>query len=265
MTHFTDDQLIKYRSVIEYEKTRRNLDQKGGRLFDLMGGGLSGKSALLKRISEGKRPLAFPPPTSYSYPWYEIIEGNAPIELGPIYTRKFTGQKYPYASSTGLMAAESIQDLIGDGQGELHPELPPAGNVVLINQSKWEVISVDGETSATLSYGEWKSRGFTWRLSLEEVPAAESLSFMCSWHNPEKGRVTTLDEMMAELRWHIDRRKPAPPEDVVALLVGERLQAELLNDYRIAEDGQTLLKRVWRLERMTPAELPEWVFIQIDL
>jgi len=32
------------------------------------------KSALLERLSEGKEALPVPPPKSYSYPWYSLIE-----------------------------------------------------------------------------------------------------------------------------------------------------------------------------------------------
>lgn len=32
------------------------------------------KSSLLKRMIEGKEPLPYPPPRSYSYPWYSLIE-----------------------------------------------------------------------------------------------------------------------------------------------------------------------------------------------
>jgi len=32
------------------------------------------KSALFRRMMEGKEPLPLPPPRSYSYPWYSLIE-----------------------------------------------------------------------------------------------------------------------------------------------------------------------------------------------
>ncbi|MBI1890852.1 MAG: hypothetical protein HYS18_09415 [Burkholderiales bacterium] len=34
----------------------------------------SPQSALFARLLEGKAPLPYPPPTTYSYPWYDIIE-----------------------------------------------------------------------------------------------------------------------------------------------------------------------------------------------
>lgn len=36
------------------------------------------KSALFHRMREGKKPLKYPPPRAYSYPWYGIIEDLTP-------------------------------------------------------------------------------------------------------------------------------------------------------------------------------------------
>ena len=36
------------------------------------------KSALIQRLLSGKPPLAAPPPLSFSYPWYEIVESSEP-------------------------------------------------------------------------------------------------------------------------------------------------------------------------------------------
>ena len=42
------------------------------------------KSALFWRLLNGKDPLPMPPPTRYSYPWYEIIEEPGPHRVGDI-------------------------------------------------------------------------------------------------------------------------------------------------------------------------------------
>jgi len=48
----------------------------------MMGGGAgNGKSALFARLLSGKPALPYPPPTSYSYPWYEIVEGTGPYPV----------------------------------------------------------------------------------------------------------------------------------------------------------------------------------------
>lgn len=39
------------------------------------------KSRLFWRIRSGKQPLAYPPPTSFSCPWYELIEVAGPHEV----------------------------------------------------------------------------------------------------------------------------------------------------------------------------------------
>lgn len=36
-------------------------------------------SVLLRRLLEGKRPFKVPPPLSFSYPWYEVMDGKVHI------------------------------------------------------------------------------------------------------------------------------------------------------------------------------------------
>lgn len=36
------------------------------------------KSALFRRLRDGKKPLKYPPPRSFSYPWYSVIEDPTP-------------------------------------------------------------------------------------------------------------------------------------------------------------------------------------------
>jgi hypothetical protein len=47
------------------------------------------KSALFWRLLNGKKPLPMPPPTRYSYPWYEIIEEPGPHRVGDIGFRAY--------------------------------------------------------------------------------------------------------------------------------------------------------------------------------
>lgn len=37
------------------------------------------KSALFARLLNGREPLPYPPPTSFSYPWYEVVEKPGPF------------------------------------------------------------------------------------------------------------------------------------------------------------------------------------------
>jgi hypothetical protein len=39
------------------------------------------KSALFARLLDGKQALPYPPPTSYSYPWYDVIEQTGPFPV----------------------------------------------------------------------------------------------------------------------------------------------------------------------------------------
>lgn len=46
----------------------------------------SPKSALFARLLSGKPPLAFPPPVSFKYPWYECVEAAGPffVQIGGV-------------------------------------------------------------------------------------------------------------------------------------------------------------------------------------
>ena len=47
----------------------------------LGGGAGDAKSALFARLLDGKSPLPYPPPTSYAYPWYGVIEDKGPFPV----------------------------------------------------------------------------------------------------------------------------------------------------------------------------------------
>ncbi len=49
--------------------------------WNASGGAGHPKSALFARLLDGKQALPAPPPTSYSYPWYECIEGRGPFDV----------------------------------------------------------------------------------------------------------------------------------------------------------------------------------------
>lgn len=66
-------------AVAEYnriqEENRLRLEQAGKQAVPHQ---IGPKSALFARLLDGKEPLPHPPPTSYSYPWYDIIEKSGP-------------------------------------------------------------------------------------------------------------------------------------------------------------------------------------------
>ncbi|MGZ5817871.1 MAG: hypothetical protein ACXWJD_03905 [Burkholderiaceae bacterium] len=76
----TEEQRARYEwAVTEYariqEENRLRLKQTGETAASHE---IGPQSALFARLLEGKTALPYPPPTSYSYPWYDIIEKPGP-------------------------------------------------------------------------------------------------------------------------------------------------------------------------------------------
>jgi len=76
----TEEQRARYEwALAEYariqEENRQRSEQSGEKPAVHQ---ISPKSALFARLLEGKHALPYPPPTSFSYPWYEIIEKAGP-------------------------------------------------------------------------------------------------------------------------------------------------------------------------------------------
>jgi hypothetical protein len=90
------------------------------------------KSSLLHRMLEGKEPLSIPPPKSFSYPWYDLIE---------------LGIGHPFEV---WEANDSISSALANF---------PA---VVIDQSAWKVLEKTGEDSwiVTYPYGPDNDRKF---------------------------------------------------------------------------------------------------------
>jgi hypothetical protein len=77
------------RAVTEYDRVLREVcgDSETKGLFFY--NATREKSALFWRLLNGKKPLPMPPPTSYSYPWYGIIEEPGPHRVGDIGFRAY--------------------------------------------------------------------------------------------------------------------------------------------------------------------------------
>lgn len=75
-------------AVAEYVRVRAANRVAAGLLLDerlpIDGHPGSAKSALFARLLNGKAALPYPPPTSYSYPWYAVVEeaGPFPVSVG---------------------------------------------------------------------------------------------------------------------------------------------------------------------------------------
>jgi len=64
------------------DASEAELRQKMALIQRLMGGGAGdSKSALFYRLLSGKPALPAPPPTSYSYPWYAVVEDDGPFAV----------------------------------------------------------------------------------------------------------------------------------------------------------------------------------------
>ena len=117
-------------------------------------GGRAGdcKSALFARLLDGKAAFPFPPPTSYSYPWYELIEGDGPFDV------MLGGAQTMGAAMTGSRGAE----------GEF---------CISINQCTWAIVSMNDAARALMSFQE--------QLSATAVPEKEgSFYYQYTW-SPE--------------------------------------------------------------------------------
>lgn len=87
-------------------------------------------SSLLRRLLEGKEPFDEPPPRSYSYPWYELLE-NGWARPGEVRFRKDLGEDITDYHEAIRLAVAGLQ---------LH-----------IDQTCWEIIDRD-ESCWTIGY-----------------------------------------------------------------------------------------------------------------
>lgn len=183
---YAAEQIALYEAVLSHEDARIAARNGGkGKMATLMSGGNMGKSALLNRIASGLRPLVMAPPLSFSYPAYEMIEAEGPIE-------------------TLVDEDLSLDDMLKFGTQAASFRKAKAPCVV-INQCLWDVLGVSGKESALVTFGGWASLGFTWRLSKDLYPLSETQSRIISWHNSELNGtgIATLEQLKAEKRWHV--------------------------------------------------------------
>lgn len=134
------------------------------------------KSALFHRLLEGKKALKYAPPTSYSYPWYSVIEDNINHEL-------HMGEEI-----NNYVKSENKSD------------------VIIINQTYWKVLEVISSKEILITYGQWEKLGYVWKLEMKKISCEDSTSFICAWHNPELQRITTMSQLELEQRWHVEKK-----------------------------------------------------------
>lgn len=83
------------------------------------------KSALFARLLSGKAALPSPPPTYFSYPWYDVVEGSGPFQV---------------------MVGGVDQTRCGDKSTERGDAA-----FVIIGQSAWEIVSSNAAASELLN------------------------------------------------------------------------------------------------------------------
>lgn len=153
----------------------------------LAGGNGNCKSALFARLLEGKSPLEFAPPCSFSYPWYSVIEDAGPWQICDVADSKLISEM----SSVGKSGSNERDDR--------HVR-------ILINQTFWELVSQTSPTEAVVTFRLWSGLGYKWRLARELMSTVDASGFICAWHDKTLGRITTLDQLNKEQTWHVAER-----------------------------------------------------------
>lgn len=118
-SRLTEEQRARYAwAVVEYARIQhenRQLAESGSEGYRMQHE-ISPQSALFARLLDGKQALPYPPPTSFSYPWYDIVE---------------TPGQYHVAIGIGPKSNEQC---------------------ILLNQCPWEVLHKDTAASAFLAF-----------------------------------------------------------------------------------------------------------------
>lgn len=88
------------------------------------------KSALFRRLLAGREPFPVPPPTSYSYPWYDLLDSPGPRSVS--------------IGGCGTLATAIRSAALFDGSAG-QPE------VLMVNQDLWIVVRANDAARACLS------------------------------------------------------------------------------------------------------------------
>lgn len=88
------------------------------------------KSALFRRLLAGREPFPVPPPTSYSYPWYDLLDSPVPRSVS--------------IGGCGTMATAIRSAALFDGSAEQR-------DVLMVNQDLWIVVRANDAARACLS------------------------------------------------------------------------------------------------------------------
>lgn len=131
------------------------------------------KSALFFRLLSGEKILKNPPPTSFSYPDYEIVESNDSHELA-------------------LIDAKNTKELV------CKPDKYCDYKHIFLNQTGWKVVEVINDKKLHITHRNWEDLGFIWELELKTITAQESMSAIIPHHNPSLKKITTKEQLFNE-------------------------------------------------------------------
>ncbi len=209
-----------------YEVVMQSLDGSGQRTAVPQPG--HPKSALFARLLNGKKPLRYPPPTSYSYPWYAALEA-------------------PRCEIVDFGQAQKVHDFMTGLRF-----LRMFNGACLHQDANWRPLVVVSPDEAILTYPEWQRLGVRWRLVRERVHSRDAARFLVCHHDPKAARITNMDQLRAEVRWMCARQQ-IPNETVQDREL--RFEAMLGNylgtDYEADASGE-LWARVWALYPRVP-------------
>jgi hypothetical protein len=110
-------------------------------------------SSLFRRLLDGKQELPFPPPLSFSFPWYDVIEGSGPWDV--VVTGVDECQKLPHLR-----------------RYMVNPIAP--NQCVLINDYLWRVNEIVSPVHFIVTQPGWFSKGFQRVLKNETKPDQSS-------------------------------------------------------------------------------------------
>ncbi len=135
------------------------------------------KSALFARLLKGGKILKNPPPLSYSYPDYDIVESDQKRELSEY-------------------EENNLKSLI------LNKNEFTNFKHILIGQSAWKVVKIVSDEQIQITHPCWEGEGFIWELTMEEISAKDSQMVIIPHHNPKLGKITSLEELQKENMFH---------------------------------------------------------------
>lgn len=194
------------------------------------GGEGSPKSALFARLLSGSKALPMPPPLYFSYPWYDIFDKKSVHEVHVKIDRSTPTPR------------------------------------IFIGELLWDFARQEKPGRWIVTTGAWAllSPPVTWVLKHTRLPAEVCKAYIACWHNPNIRRVTTLNQLKAEVTWHVNQRHrsisallKASPEEVF-LARNKSLHAESLRQKKIDPHHLGMLQQgLYLVDERRKAGLPD--------